>query len=313
MLHKFLAAPAFAMIKMAVLRWREDEPEERAASLAFYAIFSAAPALALLAGLMGMLLGQAHARARLIQWVAAQINPQVASTLADAMEASLKLNDGAAWWAPILGLGVILYASTRFFAQLQKELNRVWGIRAIEKGLIRDFLRERAIALLMVLGLGLLTFASLVLSAISGALMGALARYLPLISALAPWADVGLTILLMSVGFTLLFKVVPDMDVAWRAAGFGGAITSLMFALGKLLLSVYIARFDPGSAFGAAGAILVFLVWIFYSCQLLFLGAELAKAFADVRGYRFKPTHKARWIDPTHPGERDSDDPNTIK
>lgn len=287
-----------ALIKDAFTKWRDDDPEARAASLAFFAIFSAAPALAMLAGLLGLIFGEAAAQKSLVNWVSSEISPQVAATLKEAMAQSINIDPEASWWTPIIALGVVLYASTRFFAQLQQELNRVWGMRVKERGLLIDFIRERAIALAMVLSLGVLTLVSLVLSAISSTLMGFLSAYLPVLAALAPLVDLLLTLLVMSLTFTLLFKIVPDAIVTWRTCAFGGVLTSLLFSIGKVLLSFYFSRFDPGVAFGTAGAILVFLVWIFYSCQIIFLGAELAHAYAEMRGEDIKPSEKARWLYP---------------
>ena len=287
------AQTTWTLLKRAAQRWLRQDAEVRAAALAFYAIFSAAPSLALLAGLLGLLLGPQEAQDSLAAWVSREIHPEVAQTLRRAMVASLDQDAQASWWAPLVGFGVIAYASTRFFAQLQAALNSLWGVRAPETHVVLDFLRQRAVALGMVLGMGLTTLLSLILSAMSLAVMRVVGAHVPAVTLLAPSLDLMITWLVMALAFSVLFKVVPHVQLTWPVAARGGAWTSALFTLGKLALSFYLVRFNPGDAFGAASAILVFLVWIFYSCQILFFGAALTRVYAEHQGDALRPKRGA--------------------
>jgi membrane protein len=193
-----------------------------------------------------------------------------------------------------VGLLALLLTASGVFMQLRSSLNSLWGTRPDAESGIRATVRNRVLAFLMVFGIGLLLLASLVLNAILTGLRDELPAFLPAV--LSGWAlpliQIGTSLVLFALLFAMVFKVLPEVTLAWRDVWVGGLITAALFVLGQFLIALYIGRSGMASSYGAAGALILVLVWFYYSGQIFFLGAEFTKLYARRYG-----THRA-----THPG-----------
>jgi membrane protein len=269
-----------ALFGRAWSAWRKDDGPRLAAALAYYTALSLAPMVVLgvlllkflgidgqqvIGNQMGMLMGEAGRE------------------MAREMIGSAKMSDG--WLAAIVSAGVLIWGASNVFAQLQSSMNAIWEVQ-LRPGLgWRETIRRRFLSVAMVFGIGFLLLTSLFVSTILAALVDRLAGDAAAASALL---DAVLTFGAATVFFAGIFAVLPDLKIAWRDVVPGAAITSLLFTLGKNLLAFYLAYGSTASAFGAAGSLAAVLIWVYYSAQIMFFGAEFTRAWAQARGARIR-------------------------
>lgn len=257
--------------------WVEDKAPRLAAALSYYTAFSLPPLLVLLIGIAGLIYGADAVRDRMVDQIAGLIGADPARLLGEAIvEAQQTTGTGG---AVVIGFGVLLLGATGVFGQLQDALNTVWDVESQKVGGIWRFFRTRLLSLAAVLGAGFLLLVSLAVSAAIGALVDMASQ----IQAMAPFLvalDLVTSLLVITVLFALIFKYLPDVDIAWQDVWVGAAITALLFVAGKFGIGIYLGTSDVGSAYGAAGSLIVILVWIYYSALILFYGAELTQAWA---------------------------------
>jgi len=278
--------------------WTEflnDEANERGAALAYYAAFSLFPLLILMLAALGFVLSHVpaavDARAELLRLTARQISPQFSRTLRDIFG---QLQEGAPR-ATGIGLFVLWFAASSVFQQLDHTFNKIW--RVPEKAppptwgkyllsIFEDQFTRRLAAFLMVIAVGLLLFVSLALTAIVQPLVGALSD-VPLVGSSAVYlAGMAISLLLNTLLCALLFKYLPDTRVAWGDIWLGALLTALGWEITKRLLALYVAQSSYVSAYGVVGALLVLLIWIYFSSQVLFLGAEFTEVYSRRYGSR---------------------------
>jgi len=189
---------------------------------------------------------------------------------------------------------LILVGATTVFAYLQFVLNRIWRVEPIPTNAVFGFLRARLIALAVVLGVGFLLLVSLILSAVTSGLTTALGGEFLGAGLVLRTVDLVFSVTFVSLVLALLFRYVPDARIHWSDAWFGAVVTALLFTLGKHLIGLYLGQVSVGSAYGAAGSVIVFMVWVYYASLILFLGAELTRAFGIHRGHPIVPNSYAR-------------------
>jgi membrane protein len=278
------------LLKRAFRDFQEDDCPRMAAATSYFTIFSLPPLLVLVLAVVGMFVDPADVQGRIqaqIEGLVGADGARQVETMIDA--ANEPENRGLA--PTVMGVVVLLLGATGAFAQLQAALNRAWEVTPDPRqGGWKRMLLKRLLSLGMVLTIAFLLLVSLVVSTLLtafgdfiggmlGGLSGALMVTLQAVISLG--AITGL--------FAVMFKWVPDARIAWRDALVGGAFTALLFAVGKILIGLYLTRSDPGSAFGAAGALAVILVWIYYSAMILFFGAEFTETWAMERGAGVEP------------------------
>jgi membrane protein len=268
----------FDLLKETVSEWQADKASRLAAALAYYTIFSIAPLLIVVVAIAGFVAGQDAAMGLLDE----QIQGLVGRESADFIQEMLKnaRQPEGNLLASIIGLATLLLGAIGLFGQLKDALNTVWGIEPKPTNGILNFLRGNLLSFTMVLGIGFLLMVSLVLSAILAAVSNFTNSLLPgaefLMQIVNFMIGFGITTLL----FAMIYKVLPDTSIAWRDVWVGAAITSLLFSLGRFLIGLYLGNSTIGSTYGAAGSLAVILVWVYYSAQLLLLGAEFTQVFA---------------------------------
>jgi len=267
----------------AVQNWWKDNCLRLAASLAYYTALSLAPLLLLLVGLTGIVLGREQVASQL----AAQLESLMGKAGRELVNSILTTTSPeGGMWATVVGLVTLVIGATAVFGELQATMNLIWEVRpAPTNGAwagIRAWLKERVFSLAIVFALAFLLLVSLVVSA---ALAGAAALFWgaeqTLLSRLL---EVAVSLLVFTLGFSLLFKYVPDAEIRWHDVWLGGVMTAVLFTVGKTAIGYYLGYASVGSAYGAAGSMVVLLVWVYYSALIMFFGAEFTHTWATREG-----------------------------
>jgi membrane protein len=278
------------LLKMSYHDWTEDKAPRLGAALAYYTVFSLAPLLIIVMAIAGSLFDPDTVRSQIGQQLG--ISDKGEEGLAALLEGAQKPAEGTI--ATILGIVALLFGATGVFIQLKDSLNTIWEAEPKPGRGVWGFIRERILSFAMVLAIGFLLLVLLVVSAA----LHAVQEYMTGLLTMPEWAAQVLDVVISFVGvtalFALIFKVLPDVKIGWRDVWLGAAFTALLFTLGKFLLGMYLGRASVGSAYGAAGTILVILLWAYYSSQILFFGAEFTQVYAKSFGTRITPSEQAQ-------------------
>lgn len=272
----------FRLLQQAALAWWRDDVPRLGAALSYYTVFSLAPVLIVSVAVAGLVFGTDVASEQIAYQLGGLMGPEGASVIATLIERAA-LKDDAGWVATAIGVVTILIGASGAFGELKHALNRIWEVEAPPSGGFLRFLRTRLASFSMVLAIGFLLLVSLVISAGLSALdqlTGSAGDALqPLFSVLNLLISLGVVTLL----FGLIFRVLPDRRVEWRDIWPGAAASALLFVLGKSAIGLYLGNTAVASVYGAASSVVVLLVWVYYSTQILFLGAELTEVIGSLR------------------------------
>jgi membrane protein len=281
--------------------WSEHKASKMAAALAYYTVFSLAPMLVIAIAVAGLVFGQEAAEGEIVGQISGLIGTTSATALEAMIAAARKPSTGIL--ATVLGIATLLFGATGVFGELQESLNTVWGVKPKPgRGIVR-FLKTRFISFTMVLGVGFLLLVSLVVSAGISAVGSWMSGLLPLPEFVLQILNLAVSFAVVAVLFAMIFRVLPDVEIGWRDVWMGALFTAALFALGKFAIGLYLGKSSLGSSYGTAGALVVILVWVYYSAQILFFGAELTRAWAYQHGSRIAPDEDAIPIeaDPARP------------
>jgi membrane protein len=264
------------------------------AAIAYYTVFSLAPMLVMVIGIAGLAFGREAAEGALFGEIAELIGPESA----DAVQALLRSASGtrSGIVATAIGLGTLIIAATAVFGQLQSALNVIWKAPASGALGVWYLLKSRLLSLSVILVIGFLLLVSLVISTALAAFSDYLDRILVGLAAILHIVHLALSFGFTTVLFATIFKILPDHPVEWEEVWLGAAISALLFTAGKHLISLYIGSSNMASTYGAAGALIIVLVWVYYSVQILLLGAEFAKAHSDQRRARLELRQTTRAV-----------------
>ncbi len=272
------------LAKSTVEAWLDDDASSMGAALAFYTLFSVAPLLLIVISVAGLIYGEAAARGEIFSQLSELVGRDSALAINGLVEGANRPRAGVV--GTLVGLGVLLVGATTVFAQLRKAMDRIWRTQQEPRerrsgGGIMNTLRDRLVALGLVLAIGFLLMVSLVLSAALAALGKWAAPWLGGFAAVASVLDFFLSILFLGVLFAMIFKWMPRVKLAWRDVAVGAAFTALLLTVGKWLIGTYLGRSGVASVFGAASSLVVFLLWVYYSAQVFLLGAEFTRVYAE--------------------------------
>lgn len=281
----------FALLRDTFREWREDGATRLAAAVAYYTTFSLAPLLVLVIAIAGLVGGHEAAQTQTMAQVEDLLGTEGREFIQEMIETASRPRTG--WTATLIGTVALLFGALGVFGELQNSLNTIWEIKPRPAtGLwdgIKRFIVKRLVSFTMVLVIGFLLLASLVISAA----VSALGEY---IGARWPLADFWLSLLNFVISFTvitflfaMIFKFLPEIQIAWKDVWLGAAVTSALFTLGKFLIGLYLGRSEVGTNFGAAGSLAILLIWIYYSAQIMFFGAEFTQVYANRYGSRIVP------------------------
>jgi membrane protein len=280
------------VLKDAVLAWYDDRTFELGAALAYYAVFAIAPMLVITLAIAAMGLGEQAAQGQLAAQLRQVVTPLVAEAIADTLR-YVHLTQSS-WTATIIGFIVLLFAIAGMFVQLQSALNTIWGVRP-KPGLgILASMRMRLTSFLLVGVIGALLLGSLVASTVLAAVSGYLPEAdLPGGFSLLEVLNWVVSLALLTLMFALVYKLLPDVRIPWRVVWVGAILTAILFTLGNYVIGLYLGRTSAASAYGAAGSLVVVLLWVYYSSQILLLGAHLTRAYASRVGETARPASYA--------------------
>jgi len=272
------------VMKSAVRGWARDRAPSMGAAVAYYTVFSMAPILLVVIAVAGMIFGERAARGALVGNLKDVLGPEGAQALEALIRHAAIGKAGPI--ATVAGLGALMIAATAVLMELQAALNVVWKVRP-EPGInLWLLVKHRMLCLAIILASGVL----LALTLAAGAAISASSQYLQAFAGALPLLLHGvntvLTLATTTVLFGMIYKILPDARVHWRDVWLGAAITSVLFTIGRHLISAYIGSKQVTSVYGAAGALVIILLWVYYSTQILLFGAEITKAYADWRAGR---------------------------
>lgn len=300
------ALAALREILVAVAReWSEDRVPRLAAALAYYALFSLAPLLVVAIGVAGLVFGHEAARGELV----AQFEGLIGRAGAEAVEGVVAAagGPGASGLAASLGFLMLLIGASGVFGELQAAMNTIWGVAPRPGAGWKVFLRRRFVSFAMVLGTGFLLLVSLVLSATVAATSRFLVVLAPAAEAYWSCVNVLLGVALPALLFALIFRFVPDAKVGWRDVWLGALITAVLFSLGQFAIGYYLGRTALDSTYGAAASIVALVAWVYYSAQILFVGAELTQVLQERRTSRAPQPRPGADSKPDQPGGGDDE------
>ena len=280
---------AWGLLRDTVGDWYHDRAQRLGAALAFYTVFALAPGLVMLIPLTAVFLGPQAAHEHIVD----QIESLIGRPGAEAIEATIvsALEEGAG--VTVIAMITLVLGLWWVFGELQDALNTIWGVTSRPGRGFLVMLRERFWSFTLVVGIGFLLLVSLAVSAWLAALSGFFAHLLPAPAMVLEAVNFVISFGAITFLFAMMFKLLPDVYVAWRDVWLGAALTSLLFTLGKVVIGLYLGRATIGSAYGAAGSLVIVLLWVYYSTQILFFGAEFTKVWARRRGTVATPTEAA--------------------
>lgn len=281
----------FSLLKEAFREWREDEALQLGAALAYYTIFSIAPMLLVVIAVAGLVFGREAVQGQLDNQIQGLVGAQGADAI-QTMVANAGRHSGG-MWATVIAFATILFGATGVFTQLQTTLNHIFGVKQKPGQGIKGLLRARAAAFGMLLGIGFLLLVSLVISAALAAAGNYLLGLFPATEVILQALNFVVSFAVITVLFAMIYRFLPDVKIAWRDVWFGAAVTALLFTIGKFLIGLYLGNSSVASVYGAAGSLVVVLLWAYYSSQILFFGAELTEVWARRRGSNIVPDEHA--------------------
>jgi membrane protein len=301
----------FQLANTAFRNWMNDYAPSMGAALAYYTVFSIAPLLVIVIAVAALIFGQDAAQLAIMDQARGLIGENGAKAIEGMLAGAQKPKQGMI--ASALGIVLLLVGATTVLAELESNLNRIWKVEPDKGSGLWHFMRTRLLSLGMVLAIGFLLIVSLVVSAAIAAWGKVWGGWFGGMEVLLHVANFVLSVAIVTILFAIIYKFMPRVAIRWRDVWIGALVTSLLFSFGKFLIGLYIGKSGVESSYGAAGALAVLLIWVYYSAQIFLLGAEFTKVYAESHGSRKNkktgtaPTDKI----PTHARRRGRQGPRT--
>lgn len=283
----------FGLVKQTFQEYSDDRVPQLAAAIAYYTIFSLAPLLVIVVSIAGYVFDQEQARQAILGEMRVLVGREGAAFIRQLMQAAGQ-DRAAGTVASLVGVGAMLFGATGAFVALHDALNRIWGAEPLQIHGVLDFIRKRFLSFTLVLGAGFLLLVSLVVNTALAALADLIRSHMPGSDILLFSVHWAIAFGLITILFAMIFKILPDVQIRWRDVWVGAAVTALLFNLGKEAIGIYLGNSAVGSAYGAAGALVLLLLWIYYSTQVLLIGAEFTQVYARRYGAPFLPVKHGR-------------------
>jgi membrane protein len=275
-----------------------DNGLKLSASLAYYTVFSIAPLLILIISVAGLVFGHDAATNRLQPEIEHYVGKQAAAQIQEMLK-SLELS-GKSGIAVVVSVITLLVGASSIFLEIQDSLNIIWRVKAKPKRGWVKMLQNRFLSFSLIISLGFLLLASLAINIVITALSAQITRFLPSVTKLIiQGINLGLTLIVISTLFGIIFKFLPDVKIKWKDVRSGAIFTAILFMLGQYLISLYIGYTAQGSTYGAAGSLIVILVWIYYTAAILYIGAEFTQVYAEAIGSHIEPAEYAVHVQQT--------------
>ena len=282
--HRINLKSIYVLLKASVSNWVEDFAPSMGAALSYYTVFSIAPLLVIVIAVAALVFGQSEAQTAILDQISGLVGPEGASAIKSMLASAQKPKEGAI--SSALSVVMLLIGATTVFSELESDLNRIWRVPASKQSGIWKLLRTRVLSLGLVVTIGFLLLVSLVANAALAAWGKYWSGWFFGVEVALQAANLVLSLAVFTLLFALMFKILPRVKIAWRDVWIGAAVTALLFSVGKFLIGMYIGKTSVASSYGAAGALVVLLVWVYYSSQVFLLGAEFTRAYAESHGSR---------------------------
>ena len=270
------------ILKKTVSEFSADKVPRLGAALAYYTIFSLAPLLLIVIAIAGLAFGHDAAQNKIFEQLRGVLGATTAEGVQEMVKNAAKPKSGTI--ATVLGVVTLLLGASGVFGQLKDALNTIWDVKAKEGRGVMGMIKDRFLSFAMVLGLGFLLLVSLVIDTAIAAMGKYAGNHLPGGEALWHIVELAFSFCVIAVLMAGIFRLLPDLKIEWRDVWLGAALTSLLFVLGKFALGIYFAKSAVGSSFGAAGSLVLVLLWVYYSAQILLFGAEFTQVYARSHG-----------------------------
>ena len=278
------------LFKTAAMDWMDDKAPRLGAALAFYTIFSLAPLLTVVITIASLWYTE-NADQQIYSHMASVIGQEKAAELGEMLTQQGEKKQGV--FTAISAGVMLLIGATGVFVQLQDSLNEIWEVKPKPGQGIMGFIRHRMLSFAMILGVGFLLLTSLLLSAALSAVGKYFSHMIGDMNILFQALHIGVSFGVITLLFALMFKYVPDAKISWKDVWFGAVVTTLLFTVGKFALGLYLGKSSVVSTYAAAGALLIVLLWVYYSAQIVFFGAEITQAYARAMGRGVHPSEHA--------------------
>jgi membrane protein len=272
----------WSMLKKTVLKWWDDNALRLSAALSYYTLFSLAPLLIIAIAVAELVFSEQAVQAELFGQIQGLIGEEGAKAIQGTIERVRQPKTGAI--ATIVSLIAIMVLSTGVFAELQDALNTIWRIKSTNNRAMWKILNDRFSSFVLVIGVGFLLVVSLILSAALSAVGRFFSQLLPGPELAMQILNAGVSFVIFTLLFAMMFKVLPDAHIAWMDVWMGAVVTALLFTFGKLAIGLYLGKTGVASAYGAASSLAIILLWVYYSALILFLGAEFTYVYANEYG-----------------------------
>lgn len=276
------------LFKLTYQEWKEDRASRLAAALAYYTIFSIAPMLVIAIAVAGFVWQEKAVETQVMRQIQGLVGVEGAAFVADLLESASNPKEGIV--ATIAGVITLLFGALGVFNELHNSLNVIWEVKpdkqdnfwqALKKAII-----DRFLSFTMVLGIGFLLLVSLVISAGLSATQEVLGNAIPAPEILLQLLNLVISIGVITLLFAMIYKYLPDAEIPWRYVWLGAFVTAILFSVGKMVIGIYLGNSAVASSFGAAGSLVLLLLWIYYSAQILFFGAEFTQVYANAHSSR---------------------------
>lgn len=289
---RLLELPIFrylaAVSKTTVRLWLEAQVFIHAAALAFFTVFSVAPVMIVAVTVVGLVLGENAAQGQIAEQLQAAIGAEAAGAVQTAVQNSRIEHSGLL--PAVAGFGAVLFGATTVFSQMQAALNAIWGVAPRPtRSSVFIYLKSRVLSLAVVIGIGFVLLVSLMLSVFVRALVAFAQDWLPVPAGLILGLDWAVSLLVVTLLFATIFRLLPDVELGWRDVLLGGFVTALLFVSGRALIAIYLSTTATASTYGAAGSLVLLLLWVNYSSLILLFGAAFTRAHVEACGRTVRP------------------------
>lgn len=275
------------VLRDAAMEWSNDAVARLGAALAFYTVLSLAPLLVTAVSLVGLAVGEGRVQEQIVQQLREAIGPAVANTVASVLHNAASIYEpGAGLWSSLVAIGILVFSSSIALRQLKVAMNVVWDIPRRRRGGILHMVWNYVVSFGMVLAFGLVVAFAIVFQAALAAVNRGIASTVPVSVGVLNWVDGILALVVLALLLGVMYRYLPDTEVAWGDVWFGAGFTAVLFGIGQWVIGLYLAHNKLASAYGAFGPFVVVLLWIYYTAQIFLFGAEVTQTWAWHLGSR---------------------------
>lgn len=291
--NKFKFKDLIGLLHQTYKEWQEDEPFRLSAVVSYFAIISLPGLLVIVVQVAGLIFGEAAVEGEIVSQISESVGEDTAEDIQEMIAKASQSEDSTI--ANIFGIGTLIFGATGVFYHLQKSLNKIWEVKADPELGIKKLIKDRLFSLGMVLVIGFLLLISLALSSILSVLSNWVVSNLPDYTIYLFYiVNYLLSIVIVTVLFGLMFKYLPDVEITWNVVWVGAAVTAFLFLLSEVALSIYFSNVEVGSIYGSAGSLVIMMLWVAYSCMILFFGASFTQVYARRYRVKIKPSNHAK-------------------